>query len=65
MAYINPRLRNPAEAAAATAPKASATNNGLWEILACVGAVATLALAAATLALIYFENELYIGFIGR
>jgi hypothetical protein len=64
MAYINPRLRNPAEAAAA-APKAKAVNNGLWEILACVGAVATLALAAATLALIYFENELYVGFIGR
>ncbi|MBR4318323.1 MAG: hypothetical protein IKW23_01595 [Kiritimatiellae bacterium] len=61
MAYINPRLRNPAEGAAAT--KATAPAKTDW--IGGVCAIIAFGLAAATTAILYMEWDLYTNFIGR
>lgn len=60
MAYINPRLRNPAEGAAApTKTTGSAAPD--WISGAC--AIIAFCLAAATLTILYLEWDLYTKFI--
>jgi hypothetical protein len=62
MAYINPRLRNPAEGSAMAPIK---TGPDWCEIAAAVGAIISFALAAATVALLYLEWDLCTKFIGQ
>ncbi|MBQ9694348.1 MAG: hypothetical protein IJV69_06290 [Kiritimatiellae bacterium] len=60
MAYINPRLRNPAEGTAQPTTGKAKTD---WIGGAC--AIIAFCLAAATTAILYMEWDLYTSFIGR
>lgn len=62
MAYINPRLRNPAEDATANT-KATGKAPTDWIGGAC--AIIAFGLAAATLAILYLEWDLVTKFIGQ
>lgn len=60
MAYINPRLRNPAEGAPVVAKAAPKTD---W--IGFVAALIAFGLAAATVAIVYLDWDLYTKFIGK